>query len=305
MAPAPDVHPGEPVARRIAALPIWQGEIRIALLKGGISNESYVVEDASRKYVVRFGMDYPFHHVFRQREVMTARAAHLAGFAPEVFHSGDGVMVTAFLGARTYDARDVRANIPRIADMVRQFHTRMPEHIRGPGFMFWVFHVIRDYARTLEAGKSRLAHQLPAYLAISDEMEAAQKPLPIIFSHNDLLPANILDDGERLWLIDFEYAGFSTAMFDLAGLASNAGFDADESEALLDAYFRARPDTALTRAHAAMQCASLLREAMWSMVSELHLKAPGVDYVAYTTENLQRLDEALDYYRTLYGKTIS
>ena len=54
-----------------------------------------------------------------------------------------------------------------------------------------------------------------------------------------------------------------------------------------------------------MQCASLLREAMWSMVSELHLDAPGVDYVAYTAENLARLDAALDAYRTAYGKTRS
>ena len=51
-----------------------------------------------------------------------------------------------------------------------------------------------------------------------------------------------------------------------------------------------------------MQCASLLREAMWSMVSELHLSAPGADYVAYTAENLARLEAALDTYRTTYGK---
>jgi hypothetical protein len=50
-----------------------------------------------------------------------------------------------------------------------------------------------------------------------------------------------------------------------------------------------------------MQCASLLREAMWSMVSELHLDAPGVDYVAYTQDNLARLETALDSYRTKYG----
>lgn len=295
----------ESTKSRIAALPLWQGDIQIALLKGGISNESYVVEDAERKYVVRFGTDYPFHHVFRDREAMTAEAAHRAGFAPELFHAGDGVMVTAFLGAHTYDASDVRANIPRVADMIRRFHTTMPEHILGPGFMFWVFHVIRDYARTLQTGKSRMAGQLGTYLAIATEMEAAQRPLPIIFSHNDLLPANILDDGKRLWLIDFEYAGFSTAMFDLAGLASNAGLDEGESEALLTAYFKSAPDRELKRAHAAMQCASLLREAMWSMVSELYLNAPGVDYVAYTAENLQRLDQALDHYRMTYGKTAS
>ena len=51
-----------------------------------------------------------------------------------------------------------------------------------------------------------------------------------------------------------------------------------------------------------MQCASLLREAMWGMVSELHLDAPGVDYVAYADENLARLDAALDAYRDNYGK---
>jgi thiamine kinase-like enzyme len=289
------------VKERIAALSLWQGNIHVTLLKGGISNESYVVEDDTGRYVVRFGTDYPFHHVFRQREAMTANAAHRAGFAPELFHAADGVMVTAFLGAKTLDAADVRASIPRIAAMMRQFHTTMPEHIAGPGFMFWVFHVIRDYARTLADGGSRMTAKLPVYLDIAARMEAAQKPLPIIFSHNDLLPANILDDGNRLWLIDFEYAGFSTGMFDLAGLSSNAGLSGTESETLLAAYFQGPPDPELLRAHAAMQCASLLREAMWSMVSELHLDMPGVDYAAYTDENLIKLDKALDLYRADYG----
>ena len=94
-------------------------------------------------------------------------------------------------------------------------------------------------------------------------------------------------------------------MFDLAGAASNAGMSGDEAEALLTTYFDAAPSPEIRRAHAAMQCASLLREAMWSMVSELHLSAPGVDYVAYTAENLARLDAALDAYRSTYGKSRS
>src|SRR5262245_11309739 len=175
---------------------------------------------------------------------MTARAAHAAGFAPEVQYAAPGVMVTAYLGARTLTGEDVRAEAARIAGLMRRFHVEMPTHISGPGFMFWVFHVIRDYARALEAGGSRMTAELPAYLALADELERVQAPLPIIFSHNDLLPANFLDDGERLWLIDFEYAGFSTAMFDLAGAASNAGMNAEESEALLTAYFGREPDPA-------------------------------------------------------------
>lgn len=290
---------------RIWVLPIWSGPVDPKPLKGGLSNKSYTVEDAGHKYVVRFGQDYPFHHVYRKREIMTARAAHAAGFAPAVVYTGPGVMVSRFIDGKTYAPADVAANIDRVADIVRRFHTEMPREISGAGFAFLVFHVIRDYARTLREGESRMTDRLPDFLALAAALEKTQPPLPIIFGHNDFLPANILDDGERLWLIDFEYAGFNTAMFDLAGVASNAGMTADESEELLTEYFGAKPDRDLTRSHAAMQCASLLREAMWSMVSELHLNAPGADYVAYTAENLARLDAALENYQTTYGKLLS
>jgi len=287
---------------RIRALPIWNGAISIEPLKGGLSNESFLVADADGKHVVRFGKDFPFHHVSRPREIMAARAASDAGFAPKVEFAELGVMVSAFLGAKTFGAEDVRANRLRIARLVRAFHEEMPKHVSGAGFMFWVFHVNRDYARTLEAGGSRMMDRLPAFLALNDALEAAQQPQPIVFGHNDLLPANFLDDGRKLWLIDFEYAGFNTAMFDLAGAASNSGMSTGESEELLAEYFGQQPDETLTRSHAAMQCASLLREAMWSMVSELHLSAPGADYVTYTAENLARLDAALETYQTTYGK---
>lgn len=288
---------------RIRALPLWKGKIAIEPLKGGLSNESWLVTDAAGRHVVRFGKDYPFHHVFREREAMTARAAYAAGFAPEVRYSEPGIMVTAFLGAKTYGADDVRANIERIAMLMRRFHDEMPRHVSGAGFIFWPFHVIRDYARTLAAGNSRMVRALPSYLTLADQLEQAQAALPIVFGHNDLLPANFLDDGERLWLIDFEYAGFSTAMFDLAGAASNASMSPAEADTLLGTYFGAPPGPEIRRSHAAMQCASLLREAMWSMVSELHLTAPGADYVAYTEENLAKLDAALDAYHAAYGKT--
>jgi len=287
---------------RIRALPIWNGAISIEPLKGGLSNESFLVADADGKHVVRFGKDFPFHHVSRPREIMAARAASDAGFAPKVEFAELGVMVSAFLGAKTFGAEDVRANRLRIARLVRAFHEEMPKHVSGAGFMFWVFHVNRDYARTLEAGGSRMMDRLPTFLALNDALEAAQQPQPIVFGHNDLLPANFLDDGRKLWLIDFEYAGFNTAMFDLAGAASNSGMSTGESEELLAEYFGQAPDETLTRSHAAMQCASLLREAMWSMVSELHLSAPGADYVTYTAENLARLDAALETYQTTYGK---
>lgn len=287
---------------RIRVLPIWGGAIEIEPLKGGISNESWLVRDGGRRLVVRFGTDYPFHHVSRAYELMVARAASEAGFSPEIVFAEPGVMVSSWIDARTLAAEDVRADAARIASLMREFHARMPALVSGPASLFWPFHVVRDYARTLEAGRSRMSAELPRYLRLADQLEAAQAPLPIVFGHNDLLPANFLDDGERLWLIDFEYAGFSTAMFDLAGIASNAGFDAEQSQDLLARYFGRFPAPEILRSHGAMQCASLLREAMWSMVSELHLSAPGVDYVAYTADNLARLEAALGRYRAVHGR---
>lgn len=290
---------------RIHHLPCWNGSISIEPLHGGLSNESYLIGDASGRHVVRIGIDYPFHHVSRDRETMTARAAHAAGFAPKVEHAEPGVMVTQFLTAKTLTGADVATQSDQIAGLLKRFHEEMPHHVAGPGFMFWPFHVIRDYARTLDAGNSRMRAELPRYLSLAAELEASQAPLPIVFGHNDLLPSNILDDGARLWLIDFEYAGFSTAMFDLAGATSNAGLSPEQSEAFFKAYLGTEPSADLRRSMAAMQCASLLREAMWSMVSELYLDAPGADYVGYTADNLTRLDEALDRYHSIYGKQTS
>ena len=65
---------------------------------------------------------------------------------------------------------------------------------------------------------SRLLGEDAKYRAVADRLEAMQMPLPIVFGHHDLLPGNFLDDGNRLWLIDWEYGAFGTAMFDLANL---------------------------------------------------------------------------------------
>ncbi len=286
---------------RVKALPIWTGPVEPASLKGGLSNESFTVEDAGRKYVVRLGQDFPVHHVSRERERMVSKAAYLAGLAPELVYAEPGIMVFAFIAGTTFREADVQANVGRVAELVRRFHKEMPLHVSGPSSLFWVFHVIRDYARTLEAGESRMRPHLQRFLGLSEEFEDAQVPLPVVFGHNDLLPGNFLDDGERLWLIDFEYAAFSTAMFDLAGIASNALFDPEQDRGLLAAYFGHAPSEQAIRSHAAMKCASLLREAMWSMVSEIHLEAPGVDYVAYTAENMSRFERALASYRSRFG----
>ncbi|HMO06337.1 MAG TPA: phosphotransferase [Paracoccaceae bacterium] len=285
----------------VAALPCWQGEVRAAPLAGGLSNAIWKVSDDVGTHVVRLGPDYPCHHVLRAREASYARAAHAAGFAPAVEYAAPGVMVTAWVEARTWGAEDVRSDPARVAALLRRFHRDMAGAVEGPPYLFSPFLVARDYARTLARAGSPFLPHLDRLMPLADRLEATQVPLPLVFGHNDLLPANLLDDGARLWLIDYEYAGFASPLFDLAGLASNAGMTGEETDAMLAAYFGAPPDAALLRAFDAMQCASLLREAMWAMVSFHHLAAPGVDYAAYADENLVRLDAALARFTSAHG----
>ena len=194
-------------------------------------------------------------------------------------------VISEFTDGRTFVEADLRADVTRLAALLRTVHAEVGRRLRGPANAFWVFHVLRDYVACIGAD--------PAYLVSADRLEAAQVPLPVVYGHNDLLPGNLIDDGQRLWLIDWEYGAFGTAMFDLANLASNGGYGAADDEALLNAYFEGRVTDDLRRSFAAMKAASALREALWAMVSEVQLKTPGVDYRAHAAEYLRRLDRLL------------
>ena len=286
---------------RIRALPLWTGALTLTPLKGGVSNASFKVTDSTGSYVARLGGDYPFHQVSRQREAIASRAAFEAGLSPEVVHAGDGLMVLRYVEARTYAEADVRANAGACVDILKRCHAEMGRRITGQAAIFWVFQILRDYGATLERHGHRLAEHVPRWLRIVDELEAAQLALPIVFGHHDILPTNFMDDGQRLWLIDWEYGAFGTAMFDLASIAANNSFDQDGEKLILERYFEREPSPALWRAFHAMRAASALREAVWGMISELFLAAPGVDYVAYAEEYLGRFDRVHAQYLKTYG----
>ena len=147
-------------------------------------------------------------------------------------------------------------------------------------------------------GDSAHLARLPDLMHAADVLRAAVGPIEVVFGHNDLLSANFMDDGERLWLIDWDYAGFNSPLFDLGGLASNNGLIEPQERWLLETYFETALTDALWHRYQAMKCASLLRETMWSMVSEIHSKLD-FDYPAYTRENLARFEAAFDAFRTM------
>ena len=290
----PDATDAADTDRLIRALPCWQGAVRIAPLDGGMTNRNFRVDDDQARFVVRLGQDLPAHGIMRWHEQAVARAAHAAGVSPQVVHAGPGILVSRFIDGQTLSAQQVRdpARRDAIVALLRQCHHAVPRQLHGPVLMFWVFQVIRDYLAVLQPyAPCLMQDQLQGWAAMAQTLEEAVGPVDIVFGHNDLLAANLIDDGRRLWLIDWEYAGFNSPLFDLASLAINNGFDDEQARDLLERYFRRPVDAAGWRAFGAMRCASALRETLWAVVSH-HSSDIALDHAAYARQCRQALEQA-------------
>jgi thiamine kinase-like enzyme len=287
---------------RLIDLPCWQGAVSLTPLSGGLTNTSFVATDGAGKFVVRCGEDIPVHGIFREHERVVAVAVFEAGLSPEPVYFEPGVMVLRYIDGRTLVEADLRRELRRIVALLKICHRDVGPRLKGKVASFNVFEVIRRYVRLLKEGGSSFSYDLPRYLEMADTLEAAQMPMPIVFGHNDLLPGNLIDDGKRLWLIDWEYAGFGSALFDLANLAANGSFNGADDTALLEAYFERPVTDELQRSFDAMKAASALREANWAMVSRIHMRTPGVDYLAHARDHLARADAAWTVFQDRHGK---
>tara|TARA_B110000014_G_C20097522_1_gene575540 strand:- start:115 stop:987 length:873 start_codon:yes stop_codon:yes gene_type:complete len=279
------------IERLIRSIPIWKNEINIKTIDGGITNQNFLIEENINKYVVRIGDDIPEHLVYRSNELIASKAASDIGISPSVIYYEKGLLVLEYIESTTLSAEEVRKNIKNIIPILKKIHYEIPKNLYGQSLIFWVFHVIRNYAKFLKDKKSNHTKILTKLLSQSTILEKSSAPYEIVFGHNDLLPANFLDDGDKIWVIDWEYAGFNSPLFDLGGLSSNNNFSLKEEIFLLENYFEKKINDKILLQYNSLKCASLLRETMWSMVSEITSKID-FDYANYTEENLLKFNHA-------------
>ncbi len=288
------------LVEQIAQLPYWQGAVDIAPLAGGMTNRNFIVCNANgEKFVVRVGKDLPEHGVMRFNELAASRAAFAAGISPEVVFASQGILVCRYIDSHTLTPEDIRNPhyLPAILDLIKRCHHNIPRYIRGPVLAFWVFQVIRNYLSELHSTANNiLAPEIARLAHMAEQLERAVGPINMVFGHNDLLAANFLDDGKRLWLIDWDYAGFNSPLFDLANLSSNNTFNSEQDQELLNGYFGNELTPICCRSFEAMKCASLLRETLWGAYSAQH-STIDFDYQTYTLDYLTRLDDAWNQFQ--------
>ncbi len=281
------------VIDRLKKLPIWKGQIEVSALTGGITNFNFLVSDEEKKTVVRIGDDILVHHIKRFNELSASQAAHAAQISPAVIYHETGLLVIEYVPSRTLAACDFHDPIilREGVFLIKNAHMNMPKHLRGPALVFWVFHVIRNYVSTLENAQSIHASLFSELLAQASQLEKAVGKIDLVFGHNDLLPGNFLHDGNRIWLIDWDYAGFNSPLFDLGGLATNCDFSESQEMTLLELYFEEEITSKVWKSYQAMKTSAALRETLWSMVSEIFSDLDH-DFSTYTQKTLSRYHSA-------------
>jgi len=215
------------------------GNRHVEPLTGGLTNQNYLVTTAEGRYVVRLSSkDAELLSIDRHAEYQNSQRAAQAGVGAPVidYLPGEGVLVVGYLEGKTLTDADLSTpgNLERIAQACRQLHG-------GPRFVsdFDMMSIHRNYLDIVIARGFRLP---PDYLDYQVQVERIQRALavraePTVPCNNDLLAANFIDDGSRIWIIDYEYAGNNDPCFELGNLASECHLSLDQLSALVEAYY--------------------------------------------------------------------
>ena len=279
----------------MARVPGWAGHsIEIERIPAGLTNENYRVAIDGSPYFVRIpGPGTELLAIDRANELHNTRAAAEAGVGPAVVHHDrwSGAMVLVWLTARTMSNASLGADgmASRIATTLRQLHA-------GPRFRddFDMFRLAERYLRLVDEREIAIPDGYRERLGQVAEIEAAMAvhPLDAVPCHNDLLAENYLDDGDRLWIVDYEYSGTNDPTFELGNTAQELGFDEERQIELCAAYFGEATPALLAR----MRLQMIMSDVGWTLWAAIQARISDIEYDfwGWAEERWARASAAID-----------
>ena len=256
---------------------LWAGrEIRIDPIAAGLTNQNFRVEVDGTPYFVRLpGQSTELLAVDRGNELHNTRAAAAAGAGPAVIDHdpASGALVLAWIDGRTMsNGAFAEPGTPaRIAESLRRLHgaTRFRDDFNMFRLTDYYLGVVGERSISIPDG---YRDELPKVGLI--EAALAAHPLPTVPCHNDLLAENYLDDGSRLWIVDYEYSGNNDPTFELGNTAQELGFDAGRQEELCAAYFGEATPALLAR----MRLQMIMSDVGWTLWAAIQAAISSIDY---------------------------
>jgi len=293
----------EPYTERGASLDgVYSALARIPLFKGvqpaavkleplvSLTNATYKVTTSGLAYTLRLPGEDTYEYVDRVAEEHNARIMAAAGVNAELlyFDATDGTMLSEFVEGITMNENMFRQDPEapaRAALALKRVH-----HL-GPVFKsrFDVFAMIDVYLGILRKQRASLPEE---YHEVEQGAEAARRaleafPIPLLPCHNDPWPANFLDAGGRLYIIDWEFSGMNDPMWDLGDLSVEAGFGPKQDRVMMEAYYGAAAPLALYSRLALYKALSDLLWALWGLIQHAN-DNPRNDFLTYALGRLRR-----------------
>jgi thiamine kinase-like enzyme len=283
------------VEEAIRRIPAWRAasSIRISPMPGGITNSNFRVDVDDEAFVLRiWASNASLLGIDRHREHQCMVAASQTGVGPEVTHFShkDGLLVTRYIVGQSLQPHEA-ARPDVLARVIRAMH----RYHGGPPFegSFSPFRIAEEYLGAARRLRSRLPSDIEVLWQRLCEIEAALRRGPPMIRpcHNDLWGPNLIDDGEQVRIVDWEFAGMGDVYFDLANFAIYHSPSDAQDAAVLHAYFGDSSPARFARLQL-MKIAAQFREATWYLVG-VHVAGNVQDFVRRAAMHFDHCRQAL------------
>jgi thiamine kinase-like enzyme len=279
----------------IAAVPAWTGRsIRTERIEAGLTNTNWRVEVDGTPYFVRVpGAATELLAVDRGNELHNTAAAADAGVAPRVAAVIPELDAFALEWVDGTPGSNESLRAPampsRIGAVLRELH-------RGPRFRddFDMFRLSERYLALVDERSMPIPAGYREHLDRIPRIESALRrhPVETVPCHNDLLADNYLDDGSRLWLVDWEYSGNNDPAFELGNTAQELGYDAAQRAELCATYYGEATEARLAR----MSLQMIMSDVGWTLWAAIQSVISTIDYdfAGWAEERWARAEAMLD-----------
>lgn len=222
-------------------------------LEGGLTNRNFKIETGLDCYVIRVSEPSSIAlGINRENEYINSIRAHQAGLGAEVIHRivDKDILIIKWIDAKTLSPTEIQHQpslIPRIANALAALHA-------GPSFQgeFHFPSIRKKYLETVINAQYFLPDQYLEYLPYIEKLEELidGNPESKVPCNNDLLAENLMDDGNKIWIIDYEYAGQNEASFEIGNFAHEVGLNDEQLNELCLHYWKENIEQKVARAKA-------------------------------------------------------
>jgi thiamine kinase-like enzyme len=255
-------------------VPLVKNRTSVTELSGGLTNRNLAIESDGTKYVARISSNSSdLLNINREDEYKNTILAADVGIGATVhdYLPGQGLLLISYINGKTFGAQDIANNLPRVAKSVRTLHSAKP-------FVsdFNMFTLQKRYLDIVQSNNFIYPDKYLDYEGHIADLKKALSVLPseIVPCNNDLLPGNFIDDGDKIWLIDYEYSGNNDACFELGNIWAEAFLEYDALVELIDSYYGAHRPEKIARAW----LQSLMAKYGWTLWAAIQASISDIDF---------------------------